>query len=148
MAVDFAKSQKAPELPIILGGDFMYAFKRFTDVYGGKSISQASLKALQVLPLVWSALSVKEAQKMSKADRNMAASRCMQEIAVPGLIMLLERAIEESDERPRMPHKWKDRIYYTTLGTGRPRKSASYGVMFAFLSFASRKPLSWAPALT
>lgn len=118
MSVDFAVSQKAPVLPIDLSVDVVWAFEKFSRVYGGKPMTQAALKALQALPLVCSALSVKERGAMSKNDREYASSKCMQELAVPGFIKLVAAVEEQRGEPLSMPHKWKDMIYFTTLGSG------------------------------
>ncbi|CAB1098709.1 unnamed protein product [Ectocarpus sp. CCAP 1310/34] len=118
MAVDFPKSQKAHMLPINLSEDFMFALRKFCGTYGNKTMTQPALKMLQSIPLVHSALAVKEADKMSAAQRNLAASKCMQEIAVPGFIKLIEHALSTMGGPLQMPHKWKVMVYYTTLGSG------------------------------
>ena len=55
---------------------------------------------------------------MSAAKRNLAASKSMQEIAVPGWIKVIEKAINDTEGAIRMPTGWKEALYYTTLGTG------------------------------
>lgn len=59
---------------------------------------------------------------MPKANRDRAASKCMQEVPIPGWIKTIEQVLDtlagDSGERLPMPHKWMDVIYYTTLGTG------------------------------
>ncbi|CAN0284112.1 unnamed protein product, partial [Hapterophycus canaliculatus] len=43
-------------------------------------------------------------------------SKCMQEVALPGWIKLLERAIAKSNGTLVLPKNWKHGLYYTTLG--------------------------------
>lgn len=105
-------------LPVDLDQDLGYALEEFSRVHGGKAMTQAALKALQVLPLVYAALSVKERGAMGKAQREHASSKCMQELAVPGFIKLVEAYEDDKGASLPMPHKWKDMIYKTTLGTG------------------------------
>ena len=118
MAVNFAVSTKAPILPIPLDNEMLHGLRRFSDRFAGKPMSQASLKALQCVPLAWACLAVREAETMSAAKRNLAASKSMQEIAVPGWIKLIEKAMNDTEGAIRMPTGWKEALYYTTLGTG------------------------------
>ena len=118
MAVDYAKSLAAPMLDLELDKDVMFSLREYSRVHGNRPMTQASQKALQALLIVYSGLAVKERGEMSKFERDRRASKCMQEVAVPGFIKLIERAQEESGGTLPMPHKWKDLLYYTTLGTG------------------------------
>lgn len=118
MAVDHQKSQQAPMFELDLDEDVMYAFRLYSRVYGGKPLSQGGQKGLQALLVVYAGLSVKERGPMGKDTRNMAASKCMQELAVPGFIKLIEKAQADSGNTLPMPLGWKDLLYYTTLGKG------------------------------
>lgn len=118
MAVNFELSSKAPILPVPLDEDVMFAIRKYSRVYGDKGMTKSALKALQALPLAFAALSVKERGTMAKADREYASSKCMQELAVPGFIKLILAAGEQLGQPVPMPHKWKDMLYYTTLGSG------------------------------
>ena len=55
---------------------------------------------------------------MSAAKRNRAASKSMQEVAVPGWIKVIDKAINDTEGDIKMSTGWKDALYYTTLGTG------------------------------
>ncbi|CAB1114299.1 unnamed protein product [Ectocarpus sp. CCAP 1310/34] len=68
MAVDFSKSHKAPMLLIDLSEDVMFALWKFCGTCGNKTMAQPALKMLQPIPLVHSALAVKEEDKMSAAQ--------------------------------------------------------------------------------
>ena len=78
-------------------------------------MTQAGLKCLQAIPIVNAALAVKESAKMSAPARNLAMSKCYQEISAPGWIKVLEKAEPMGF---RFTTDYKDRMYYTTLGTG------------------------------
>ena len=78
-------------------------------------MTQGGLKCLQAIPIVNAALAVKESAKMSAPARNLAMSKCYQEISAPGWIKVLEKA---ETMGLRFPTDYKDRLYYTTLGTG------------------------------
>lgn len=118
MAVNYAISQKAPALPIDVGKDFMFALGKCSAAHGGKAMSQQGLKFLQAIAIGHSALAVKEADKMSVQQRDRAAAKCMQEIAVPGLIKTIELALDSAAEPLPMPFRWQDHLYVTTLGLG------------------------------
>lgn len=118
MAVDFGVSQKAPIFPVPIDEGLGYALDEYSRVYGNKAMTQSALKALQVLPLVYAGLSVKEHGQMSKTERERASSKCMQELAIPGFIKLVEAYEAQKERTLPMPHKWKDMVYHTTLGTG------------------------------
>lgn len=105
-------------LPVPTDEDMKFALCEYSRVFGGRPMSQASLKAAQALPLAFAALSVKERGQMGKEERERASSKCMQEIAVPGFIKLVLKMEEELGHPLAMPHKWKDMLYNTTLGTG------------------------------
>ena len=119
MALNLEVSNKAPALlPIDITVDLMDAFEIFSDKYGGSKLGQPSMKALQCIPLTWACLAVKEASKKAKDIRDREASRCYQEVALPGWIKLCHRAIDKSDGALRFPAGWETNLYYTTtLGT-------------------------------
>ena len=117
MALNLEVSNKAPALPIDITVDLMDAFEIFSDTYGGSKLGQPSMKALQCIPLTWACLAVKEASKKAKDIRDREASRCYQEVALPGWIKLCHRAIDKSDSALRFPAGWETNLYYTTLGT-------------------------------
>ena len=116
MALNLEVSNKAPALPIDLTDDLMDAFEIFSGCYGGLSLGQASMKALQCIPLAWACLAIKESSKMSKDARDREASRCYQEVALPGWIKVCNLAIEQSGGSLRFPAGWQTRLYYTTYG--------------------------------
>lgn len=108
-------------LGITLTQDFMDACEIFCRTYGGTTrLGQASMKALQCLAIAWACLAVKEAGKKSKEVRDREASRCYQEVALPGFIKVCHKAIEKSIEdggAPLLfPQGWETKLYYTTLG--------------------------------
>ena len=78
-------------------------------------MTQAGLKCLQAIPIVNAARAVKESVKMSAATRNLSMSKCYEEISAPGWIKVFEKA---ETMGLRFPTDYKDRLYYTTLGTG------------------------------
>ena len=78
-------------------------------------MTQGGLKCLKAIPIVNAALAVKESAKMSAPARNLAMSKCYQDISAPGWIKVLEKA---ETTGLRFPTDNKDRMYYTTLGTG------------------------------
>ena len=53
MALNLKVSNKAPALPIELTQDLMDAFEIISNVFGGSALGQASMKAMQFLPLAW-----------------------------------------------------------------------------------------------
>ncbi|CAB1118162.1 unnamed protein product [Ectocarpus sp. CCAP 1310/34] len=55
-------------LLIDLSEDVMFALRKFCGTYGNKTMTQPALKMLQPIPLVHSALAVKEEDKMSAAQ--------------------------------------------------------------------------------
>lgn len=112
MSVDHAASAKAPALQIELDNDMQHGLGRCCERFGHRPMTEAGLKCLQAIPI---ALAVKESAKMSAATRNAAMSRCYQEISAPGWIRVLELAEAQGY---RFPGDYKDRLYYTTLGTG------------------------------
>ena len=97
MALNLEVSNKAPALPIELTQDLMDAFEIISSVFGGSVLGQASMKTMQCLPLPWACLAVKEAGKKANDVRDREASRCYQEVALPGFIKLCHETIEESD---------------------------------------------------
>ena len=103
MALNLEVSNKAPALPIKLTQDLMDAFEIISNVFGGSVLRQASMKTMQCLPLAWACLALKEAGKKVKDVRDREASRCYQEVALPGFIKLCHEAIEESDGALRFP---------------------------------------------
>ena len=115
MAVDYAPSAKAPPRQINLDADMMHGLARHCERYGGRPMTQGGLKCLQAIPIVNAALAVKESAKMSAPARNLAMSKCYQDISAPGWIKVLEKA---ETTGLRFPTDYKDRMYYTTLGTG------------------------------
>jgi len=115
MAVDYALSANAPPLQINLDADMMHGLARYGERYGGRPMTQGGLKCLQAIPIVNASLAVKESAKMSVPARNLAMSKCYQEISAPGWIKVLEKA---ETMGLRFPTDYKDRMYYTTLGTG------------------------------
>ena len=96
MALNLEVSNKAPALPIELTQDLMDAFEIISNVFGGSALGQASMKAMQCLPLAWACLALKEAGKKAKDVRDREASRSYQEVALPGFIKLCHEAIEAS----------------------------------------------------
>ncbi|CAN0217437.1 unnamed protein product [Scytosiphon promiscuus] len=123
MSIDRAQSARAPKLDVELSGDMMWGLSQFSQKFGRKAMTQQSLKALQCIPIVWSALAVKESQTMAGVMRDDSMmSKCMQEIAVPGTIKLLDEAISSSNGTLVFPQGWRDALYYTTLGTGKSPK--------------------------
>ena len=92
MAVDYALSAKAPPLHINLDADMMHGLARYCERYGGRPMTQGGLKCLQAIPIVNASLAVKESAKMSVPARNLAMSKCYQEISAPGWIKVLEKA--------------------------------------------------------
>ena len=116
MALNLEVSNKAPALLIDITVDLMDAFEIFSDTYGGSTLGQPSMKALQCIPLTWACLAVKEASKKAKDIRDREASRCYQEVALPGWIKLCHRAIDKSDGALRFPAGWETNLYCTTLG--------------------------------
>ena len=78
MALNLEVSNKAPALPIELTQDLMDAFEIISTVFGGSEIGQASMKAMQCLPLAWACLALKEAGKKAKDVRDREASRSYQ----------------------------------------------------------------------
>ena len=75
MALNLEVSNKAPALPIELTQDLMDAFEIISNVFGGSALGQASMKAMQCLPLAWACLALKEARKKAKDVRDRDASR-------------------------------------------------------------------------
>ena len=71
------QSNKAPALPIDLTQDLMDAFE-ISNVFGGSALGQASMKAMQCLPLAWACLALQEAGKKAKDVRDREASRSYQ----------------------------------------------------------------------
>ena len=55
-------------------------------------MTQAGLICLQAIPIVNAALAVKESVEMFTPARNLAMSKCYQEISAPGWIKVLEKA--------------------------------------------------------
>ena len=96
MALNLEVSNKAPALPIELTQDLMDAFEIISNVFGGSALGQASMKAMQCLPLAWACLAIIEAGKKAKDVRYREASRSYQEVALPGFIKLCHEAIEAS----------------------------------------------------
>ena len=96
MALNLEVSNKAPALPIELTQDLMDAFEIISNVFGGSALGQASMKAMQCLPLAWACLAIIEAGKKAKDVRDREASRSYQEVALPGFIKLCHEAIEAS----------------------------------------------------
>ena len=88
MALNLEASNKAPALPIELTQDLMDAFEIVSNVFGGSALGQASMKAMQCLPLAWACLAIKEAGKKAKDVRNREASRSYQEVALLDFIKL------------------------------------------------------------
>ena len=78
MALNLEVSNKAPALPIELTQDLMDAFEIISNVFGGSALGQASMKAMQCLPLAWACLALKEAGKKAKDVRDREASRSYQ----------------------------------------------------------------------
>ena len=103
-------------LPISLGNEMLLGLRWFSDRFAGKPMTQATQKALHYVPLAWACLAVREAETMLAARRNVVVSKSMQEIAVPGWIKLIEKAIHDSEGAIRIPIGWKDAPYYI-LGT-------------------------------
>ena len=75
MALNLEVSNKAPALPIELTQDLMDAFEIISNVLRGSALGQASMKAMQCLPLAWACLALKEAGKKAKDVRDREASR-------------------------------------------------------------------------
>ena len=75
MALNLEVSNKAHALPIELTQDLMDAFEIISNVFGGSALGQASMKAMQCLPL---ASALKEAGKKAKDVRDREASRSYQ----------------------------------------------------------------------
>ena len=94
----------------------MDAFEIISNVFGGSALGQASMKAMQCLPLAWACLAIKETGKKAQDVPDREASRRYQEVALPGFIKLCHEAIEASDGAPRFPAGWETKLYYTTLG--------------------------------
>ena len=115
MSVDLAVSERAPALQIELNNDMQHGLGRYCERFGRRPMTQAGLKCLQAIPIAHAALAVKESAKMSAATRNAAMSKCYQEISAPGWIRVLQVAEVQGF---RFPTDYKDRLYYTTLGTG------------------------------
>ena len=69
MALNLEVSNTAPALPIELTQDLMDAFEIISNVFGGSALGQASMKAMQCLPLAWACLALKEAGKTAKDVR-------------------------------------------------------------------------------
>ena len=66
----------------------MDAFEIISNVFEGSALGQASMKAMQCLPLAWACPAIKEAGRKAKDVRDMEASRSYQEVALPGFIKL------------------------------------------------------------
>ena len=81
---------------IELTQDLMDAFDIISNVFGDSALGQASMKAMQCLPLAWACLAIIEAGKKAKDVRYREASRSYQEVALPGFIKLCHEAIEAS----------------------------------------------------
>ena len=80
MALNLEVFNKAPALPIELTQDLMDAFEIISNVFGGSALGQASMKAMQCLPLLiaWACLALKEAGKKANDVRDREASRSYQ----------------------------------------------------------------------
>ena len=78
MARNLEVSNKAPALPIELTQNLMDAFEIISNVFGGSALGQASMKAMQCLPLAWACLAIIEAGKKAKDVRDREASRSYQ----------------------------------------------------------------------
>ena len=66
----------------------MDAVEIISNVFGDSVLGQASMKAMQCLPLAWACLAIKEAGKKAKDVRDRKASRSYQEVALPAFIKL------------------------------------------------------------
>ena len=87
---------KRPRCYIEPTQDLMDAFAIISNVFGDSALGQASMKAMQCLPLAWACLAIIEAGKKAKDVRDREASRSYQEVALPGFIKLCHEAIEAS----------------------------------------------------
>ena len=84
MALNLEVSNKAPALPIELTQDLMDAF----EIISTSTLGQASMKAMQFLPLAWACLATREAGNKAKDVCDREASRSYQEVALPSIIKL------------------------------------------------------------
>lgn len=104
-------------LGIPLNGDMLFGFRRVLLKLGGeKSLSSAGQKALQALPIAYSAVSVKEAGQMNGTARDSQMTKTLMEFAIPNFLLLLTAAAKQLDLP--LPSEVHDKIFKTTLGTG------------------------------
>lgn len=79
-------------------------------------MNQAGQKAFQALPIAYSAITIKQSEQMSSAQRDTHCTDTLVKFAIPQFLLLVKEAAHEL--ALPLPLDLETKIFLTSLGTG------------------------------